>query len=131
MGGVMREIKFRAWFKSEKKMYGVSELQLAFGSAVCCNLGTHERPYFYVDSEDIELMQYVGQADKNGVEIYEGDIVKRTYNNGEYVEIAIVEYDDLSFEFRFQGFDYDLDIHCGRLEVIGNIYENPELLEVA
>ena len=125
-----REIKFRAWLKNENKMVDVKSLELDIQEITYIEIkGNEINLVAYEPFKYIELMQNIGQVDKNGVEIFEGDIVKRTYNNGEYIEIGFVKYDDLSFEFRFQGFDYDLDIHCGRLEVIGNIYEHKELLE--
>jgi uncharacterized phage protein (TIGR01671 family) len=69
------------------------------------------------------LMQYTGLKDKNGVEIYEGDIVR-------FLDIDGVD-SVTEVEFREGGFypfapDF---IHWCNVEVIGNIYENPELLE--
>ena len=77
--------------------------------------------YFY------EAMQSTTLKDKNNVEIYEGDIVKN-----EYAETYVVKWLDAGFylEERYNGgFDYS-ELHFGNnKEVIGNIYENPELLE--
>jgi len=126
----MREIKFRAWDKSCNKMRGVNGIQDCFSlrSDGICN-------------DDYILMQFTGLTDKNGVEIFEGDIVKSIfkYKDEPSKEIlAIVKYDTLNpcfvLEYKYQGNgflcqEYDF-IQCGLRtnEVIGNIYENPELL---
>lgn len=115
-----RELKFRAWDKTRKKMcesllsihwlYGnkLSEIT-ADGSE-----GTYDRP-----SEEIILMQYTGLKDKNGVEIYEGDILSHLdFNKG--IKITDLEY---AFYLTSQGVDWNFT------KVIGNIYQNPELLK--
>lgn len=125
--------KFRAWFKEEKKMYGVHELSFYHGniiSVALCNLKTLERPYFYFDIEDIELIQYTGHNDKNGVEIYKNDIVATTFNDYKYIVIWDSEYSS----YRLQNITFNWDIleltshKLHAIEVIGNIYENPELI---
>ena len=69
------------------------------------------------------IMQYTGLKDKNGVEIYEGDIVKSLGVSDYCFGVRPVEYIGSSFTIKGYGL-------CERLvEVIGNIYENPELLE--
>lgn len=72
--------------------------------------------------------QYTGLTDKNGEKIFEGDIVDILTENE---EIGVVEYDDGGFEVKADGFTVDFHSNiCGTdLEVIGNIYDNPELLE--
>ena len=86
------------------------------------------------------LMQSTGVKDKNGVEIFEGDILKiiEVTNEGISEYITDVIWEDCSFVFKSEGVDY-YDTFLGafsgdplfELLVIGNVYENPELLEVA
>ena len=69
-------------------------------------------------------MQYTGLKDKNGKEIYEGDILltnNQTYNYE-------VKFEDCSFGVQTKHYGFINLIGCGELEIIGNIYENPELL---
>jgi uncharacterized phage protein (TIGR01671 family) len=95
--------------------------------------------------EKYVLMQSTGLKDKNGVEIFEGDILKiiEVTNEGISEYITDVIWEDCSFVFKSEGVDY-YDTFLGafsgdpnttyplfELLVIGNVYENPELLEVA
>lgn len=89
----------------------------------------------YFDTEDMILMQYVGLKDKNGKEIYEGDIVKFRFKDDreEFPDlIGYIEYQTTFTAFRImsnQG-SFKIDItEIKFIEVIGNIYKNPELLE--
>jgi uncharacterized phage protein (TIGR01671 family) len=113
-----REIKFRAWGKKYKQMYGGGDIRA---------------PLAYPD-DDIVLMQYTGLLDRFGVKIYEGDVVKAVYC---HLEIEATNYeivfdDDVAcFAFHRRGaehrFRYEFrDGH--EFEVIGNIHENPELI---
>ncbi len=122
----MREIKFRAWNNQDKEMYGddVAKL-LLYEEAV-------GKKY---DKEKWVIKQFTGLQDKNGKEIYEGDIVEfRTYSTKKgkpFREAVRIEgglllpfYDPCYTEDEqgdwFQGDD--------PFEIIGNIHENPELL---
>lgn len=130
----MREIKFRAWDKEFAEMNRVTSIN--FIDEFNKNKGYEGVVYLegYIDAiplSEIELMQYTGLKDKNGKEIFEGDILlylrksKRivSYKNG-----AFIRYYENYNEYLL----YDSFIEDGYLtdyEVIGNIYENPELLE--
>lgn len=112
-----REIKFRIWNDYDKKMIHWNEL-----------LEKNLANIFTIPSYDKWLMQYTGLHDKNGEEIYENDIV---YIAGED-ENAIIEWDEETARFiiHYDGVISDFDIYYGyELKVIGNVYENPELLE--
>lgn len=129
--------KFRIWYEPEKKMMLFNNPTLLDGK-VCSNDngGLLFRNYDHnikdvheCKPEDFKIMQCTGLKDKNGKLIYEGDIV--VDNEGDK---AIIEYNDLHacFQFNF-GDDYrefgESDVDIEQCEIIGNIYENPGLLE--
>ena len=121
----MREIKFRAWHKEKKIMGEVLGIDILHKEIFFSNEDVD--CYEHTDFKDIELMQYTGLKDKNNKEIYEGDI----FHIGSKKILYVVEWIDCGLKGRqiknksWIGLDYWKD----DIEVIGNIYENPELLE--
>lgn len=120
----MREIKFRAWDKEKKKMEFVGAIDWTENEKIItCNTSTTKH-YSFQEGEqedDFVLMQYTGLKDKNGKEIYEGDIVKMLVDSLNGEENVEVKWRKEGFWQYFNGFD-----NC---EVVGNIYSNPELLK--
>jgi uncharacterized phage protein (TIGR01671 family) len=131
----MREFKFRAWV--DDSMWNVNGLAQSDGSdemdLIDHSIGGYDEVHYYDYTKDCELMQYTGLKDKNGKEIYEGDIVKgHWWENGKsHRHIGIVKYGMASFSVvgvkQYLGFSDRLN---PTYEVIGNIHETPELLEV-
>lgn len=135
----MREIKFRAWDKKEEFMDSAWLIDWEHGK-VC-----HSK-HNQSELDDCVLMQYIGLKDKNGVEVYEGDIISFDLYGNEETEKGIIMFDNGSFVAQTD-FSPALDgTHHGHpltyelgslirndkdVKVIGNIYENPDLLEVA
>lgn len=131
-----REIKFRAWHKQSKKMLFVSDIKgvislqkdsteiYEVGCAEKTNHGWKNGGSHEID--DVELMQYTGLTDKNGKEIYEGDILTCK------LELpAVVEYIEREASFKIvykEDRRFDLVPDIDAMKVIGNIHENPELL---
>jgi len=121
----MREHKYRAWDKKQKKWIGANlhmsvtdgSLWWQFGYG-CDILSKEER-------ENIELSEYTGLKDKNGKEIYEGDVL-RAFDRNYEVKIVITN----SRAFVDYGYSEEHNGPCDSwTEIIGNIYENPELME--
>lgn len=120
----MREIKFRAWERHLKEMIPVHDINFA---SEIINVDFAWRTF-----KEIELMQYTGLQDRNGTEIYEDDIVRGT-------GLGVVEFDLHHLNCGFvvnrgvipsQKNQVSMPLGIPAiLEVIGNIYENPELLQ--
>ena len=115
-----REIKFRVWENDTKRMC----YEFGDGTKEVIARGVNETCKRYLEDENWELMQYTGLKDKNGKEIYEGDVVERE----DY-------YGDEKRKFREQvefgggAFNPISEISSEEFKVLGNIYENPELLK--
>lgn len=123
-----RELKFRVWDDLNKKwLFGYEHPNLGgfsmMGEVMC--FGEYHRMLnsFSLDDWDkIKIMQFTGKKDKNGKDIYEGDMNQ---------DRGIVKWNTDSASFVW---DYNNDLHCFEeesewCEIIGNIFENPELLK--
>lgn len=130
----MREIKFRAWDKKAKIMLYSFLINSKGDTFIIKDIEQYEPNVFNAEIPSIEsvvVMQYTGLKDKNGKEIYEGDVVK--YCNRTHV----VEYIYGMFTIKkfIRSNEKELvqlpvkDFAWGELEVIGNICENPELIK--
>ena len=132
-----REIKFRAWDTTSKPQMIIWDKLQEF----TCK-------YVFLNCREVTLMQYTGLKDKNGKEIYEGDILadagRTGYDLKNFIGYEVFYHDNDHCEFHI-GFQMNrhhfFGAFCGtedfrnfkpitvsKMEVIGNIYENPELL---
>ena len=114
----MKEIKFRTWDINEKKMGKV----ITIGSFVT----TKE------NCPDCEIMQFTGLKDSEDVEIWEGDVVRvcieQLFDDVEKVGIVIYDAPAFKIDFPDEGVTIGI-VDEYSMSVIGNIYENPELLK--
>lgn len=136
-----RDIKFRIYDTDEKEMFYQEDIDyIDFITGIV--FIHQEDGYDYLldyKSDDGKLMQYTGLKDKNGKEVYEGDIIESPLWEVEPYEIVFKDYAFKARDIRkkiMYGSDLFFDIDdlltgCvgETFEVIGNIYENPELLE--
>jgi uncharacterized phage protein (TIGR01671 family) len=142
----MRSIKFRAWDERRSLMLNGTKnpdfIIIGWSGEVFPMYTSSDITGEYYSNadlqnedfqDDITLMQFTGLLDKNGVEIYEGDVVKAKRHNFEDYEICVIIYRPISFVFEVQSdkgnYIAPRNYHQ-HFEVIGNIYEHPHLLEV-
>ena len=151
----MREIKFRGWYDEGKEWIyaGKHDNKLSFPMTVDTptrltldDNNSYENKIWKLDDNEITWSQYTGIKDKNGKEIYEGDIIKSVSElikiatgkrTGKFAtKIAVVKWVEYRAGFRYidsktksESLAFDKSHIAKFFEVIGNIYENPELLE--
>lgn len=131
-------VKFRAWHKTWEEMGKVKRIRFDDEGNITTVLVKGQAFGSNVHLEEIELMQSTGLKDKNNKEIFEGDIV----TDGEFIR-EIRNHQTLGFYTIIDGresffgdsisieeFKEDVEEFTQITEIIGNIYENPELLEV-
>jgi len=127
---VAREIKFRAWDKKTKQFIPPEIFAVGFTGHVW-EWNTEKKRLSNADGQ-YELMQFTGLKDKNGKEVYEGDIIKKLITREgfepehSFTEVKWKKVEDNWDQDGFVGFT-TYPAEDG--EVIGNIYENPELLK--
>ena len=132
----MREIKFRAWHKKLQKILENDSIEMdIYKAGKISTLTGYDKDTWInnINIEDIELLEYTGIKDVDGVEIYEGDIVEKEFMEPWIEEklIGTVEMieghwsvvNDKKKIAEYLWDETDID------HVIGNIYENPNLLE--
>ena len=140
------KIKFKAWDSENKRMYSAEEVfndkgefwyeARPDGSVELCQIidSYGMRKYFY-------MFQYTGLEDKNNKEVYEGDIVKIQvfdgwFDNGEHKQFCNYEVKWSNIDVGWRGFTKQMNVEAyngvpliGVIEVVGNIFENPKLLD--
>lgn len=126
----MRDIKFRAWDKKNKKMINVNILH--FGQKQLNSFDEEWGKWHnYSKRGDCILIQYLGFTDRNGKDIYEGDIIK-VYDWGVNTKNKVLHTTPIIWSDELFGYDYELSFDIDRydmfrnIEVIGNKYENLE-----
>lgn len=143
----MREIKFRAWDKKEKKMQRVDRIYFYSTHLEVYTSESLEQPY---KNTSIVFMQYTGLKDKNGTEIFEGDLIRagqmiyqiawygmdgrlmpfttEPINSNQYMASSGVPIRNWNWLDGGEGIYYHDIKKSVNIEVIGSIYENPELI---
>lgn len=140
----MRMIDFRAWDKKKNEILDVMDIDFSGKKVGVCNVPKrmfkdgelHTIHSIEKDWSEVVLMQSTGLKDKNGVEIYEGDYVSLISfeTNSEHKGEIVYARGSFCIEVEVKGRKYKVPFTSFEesnaiLEVIGNIYENPELLE--
>ena len=126
----MKELKIKAWLKKEKKMVSIIGIDFNYEYIRYTeddNLFNSD--YKVAEFKDIELLQFTGLKDNGGQELYEADVIK--FNDGIDDIYGLISYDDEDGTYRvsYENITEHLSEREGDFEIIGNIFENPDLHE--
>lgn len=131
--------KCRAWHINKQIMCEVIRIDFEQG-IITLDLETDDDEYYWMETDwnfsDVEIMQYTGCRDKNGIEIYEGDVIKDKYDKiwlvQWYVGAFVItnKIPDSDGQTSTYSHFSNVSNHHFYFEVIGNMWNNPELLEV-
>ena len=134
-----RGVKFRAWdkdngcfipFDSDEYIWLIQSGNIQIEALDTGWIEENGDPKEVTDLNkiDFELMQFTGLLDKNGKEIYEGDIVDGVIYKDGSIHIGLIIFDYNAWRIVTKGKSLELDL-TEKLQIIGNKFENPELLE--
>jgi len=126
----MKELKIKAWLKKEKKMVSIIGIDFNYEYIRYTeddNLFNSD--YKVAEFKDIELLQFTGLKDNGGQELYEADVIK--FNDGVDDIYGLISYDDEDGTYRvsYENITEHLSEREGDFEIVGNIFENPQLHE--
>ena len=124
-------IRYRAWMKSLKWMCDVTNISFDSKFVDICQQGDTERyTEMSVEFDEVKLMQSTGLKDKNGKEIFEGDVVKMSkdvYSEPSYYEV--IKHRGGAYRLESKQHGCELWLRHTDCEVVGNVFENKELLD--
>lgn len=126
----MKEFKMKAWLKKEKKMVNIIGIDFNYEYIRYTEDGNlFNENYKTAEFKDIELLQFTGAKDKVGQELYEADVI--LFNDGIDDIYGLISYDDDDGTYRvsYENITEPLSDREGDFEIVGNIFENPDLHE--
>ena len=126
----MKEFKMKAWLKKENKMASIIGIDLNYQYIRYSDDGNlFKDDYKIAEFKDIELLQFTGAKSKAGQEVYEADVIK--FNDGIDDIYGLISYDDEDAVYcvSYENVTEHLSNMAGDFEIVGNIFENPDLHE--
>ncbi len=127
----MKPIKYKAWHKEEKKMYEVMMIDF-LGKRLMLG-GTEKRQITkQAKLEDVVMLEFTGLKDKNGVDIFEGDLVKSESHEPSVYDIKFIEGGFCATHPNLEGYPTDINhfypsTGC-EIQIVGDIFNNQELI---
>lgn len=126
----MKELKIKAWLKKEKKMVSIIGIDFNYEYIKYTeDDNLFNENYKTAEFKNIELLQFTGLKDNGGQELYEADVIK--FNDGIDDIYGLISYDDEDGTYRvsYENITEHLSEREGDFEIVGNIFENPDLHE--
>lgn len=126
----MKEFKIKAWLKKEKKMVSIIGIDFNYEYIKYTeDDNLFNENYKTAEFKNIELLQFTGLKDNGGQELYEADVIK--FNDGIDDIYGLISYDDEDGTYRvsYENITEHLSEREGDFEIVGNIFENPDLHE--